>query len=93
MDTTFAKGNISLSSVLKGQIYLVVPLLKTGLIRKMCSQQLNFSAYLFNIIWSQKVTSKQHSLLKLYATGSKPVMREGFEQMNELNTGITPMSS
>ena len=54
MDTTFAKGNISLSSVLKGQIYLVVPLLKTGLIHKMCSQQLNFSAYLFNIIWSQK---------------------------------------
>ena len=27
--------------------------------------------------------------MKLYATGSKPVTREGFGQMNELNTGIT----
>ena len=54
---------------------------------------IKFSAYLFNIIWSQKVTPKQLRLLKLYTTGSKPVMREEFEQMNELNSGITPMSS
>ena len=93
MVMSFAKRNISLSFVLKGQIFLVIPLLRTGLIHKMFSPQLNFSAYLFNAIWYQKVTQKQLSLSKLYATGLEPVMREGLKQMNELNTGITPMSS